>query len=90
MKKLNLIICAFLILGGGITKAQYNNVILNFDSGNGEHPNGSLTFYANKLYGMTSQGGAHDVGCIFRIDTDGTGYQDLYDFNDTTRRISLR
>ncbi len=32
------------------------------------------------LYGMASEGGTADMGVIFRIATDGTGYTELYTF----------
>jgi uncharacterized repeat protein (TIGR03803 family) len=34
------------------------------------------------LYGTTSIGGAHKVGTVFRIKTDGTGFRSLYSFSD--------
>ena len=49
-----------------------------------EHnPYGSLTLSGSVLYGMTSSGGANDDGVIFSINTDGSGYKDLLDFNGT-------
>jgi uncharacterized repeat protein (TIGR03803 family) len=33
-----------------------------------------LTLVGNTLYGMTRQGGAHGLGTIFKIDTNGSGY----------------
>jgi len=41
--------------------------LMDFDSVNGSDPNGSLIFdNAGFLYGMTSAGGTHDTGTIFR------------------------
>jgi len=51
---------------------------------NGEYPYGDITVIKNKLYGFTYEGGAHGDGEIFRIDTNGSGYKDLYDFNNAT------
>jgi uncharacterized repeat protein (TIGR03803 family) len=42
---------------------------------------GSLTLSGSTLYGTTSGGGANAYGTVFSIDTNGTGYMDLYDFN---------
>ena len=54
------------------------------DNNNISHPNYSqLVSYGSALYGMTGQGGSYDVGVIFKINTDGTGYQKLLDFNNT-------
>jgi uncharacterized repeat protein (TIGR03803 family) len=53
----------------------------------GAFPFGSLTLVGSKLYGMTSAGGSGGIsggssgyGVIFSINTDGTGYQVLYNF----------
>ena len=35
------------------------------------------------MYGMTSAGGVHNKGCAFSIDTNGSHYTDLLDFNGT-------
>ncbi len=50
---------------------------------NGGYPYGDVTVIANKLYGFNEDGGAFGYGNIFRIDTNGAGYKDLHDFNDT-------
>lgn len=46
----------------------------------GKNPYGSLKLYNGKLYGMTYAGGASDMGVIFRINADGTGFQVLHSF----------
>jgi uncharacterized repeat protein (TIGR03803 family) len=51
----------------------------------GALPRGSLTLSGTTLYGMTGGGGPYDqpyggYGTIFKINTDGTGYQVLYNF----------
>jgi uncharacterized repeat protein (TIGR03803 family) len=40
-----------------------------------------LTLIGGKLYGTTRFGGAYGDGTAFRINTDGTGYTKLADFN---------
>jgi len=50
---------------------------------NGSGPQGSLILNGNKLYGMTERGGANHYGLVFSINTDGSGYKDLWDFADT-------
>jgi uncharacterized repeat protein (TIGR03803 family) len=51
-----------------------------FDLNNGGHtPNGSLLLDGGFLYGMTSSGGTHGDGTIFKIKTDGSGFSALYD-----------
>ena len=59
------------------------NAILTFNKANGAGPEGTPILSGNRLYGMTINGGAHDSGCIFSVDTNGNGYKDLFDFNGT-------
>ncbi len=48
----------------------------------GDYPFGSLIISGNTLFGLTSQGGGYvTYGCIFSIDTNGTGYNRIYPFN---------
>jgi uncharacterized repeat protein (TIGR03803 family) len=46
----------------------------------GTRPCGSLLFDGTYLYGMTNSGGNHNMGTIFKILPDGTGYIKLFDF----------
>jgi len=52
----------------------------------GAEPYGSLLLSGTTLYGMTSKGGnndpAHAHGVIFKINTDGGNYTNIYSFND--------
>jgi len=50
---------------------------------NGSYPRGSLIYDGTSLYGMTSTGGTNDIGTLFKIMPDGTGYAKLLDFNAT-------
>ncbi len=50
-------------------------------SGDGAKPAGSLSLSGSTLYGTTMAGGAYNGGTIFRINTDGSGYQLLHSFN---------
>ncbi len=60
--------------------------MLDFDGTNkGSYPNGSLTILDTTLYGMTSKGGANNVGVIFQIYTNGNGYKKLLDFDGTNK-----
>ena len=49
-------------------------------SGDGKEPMGSLTLSGSSLYGMTRYGGATADGVIFKIDTDGSDYDNLHEF----------
>jgi uncharacterized repeat protein (TIGR03803 family) len=56
--------------------------LLDFNgAANGQYPFGPLALSGTILYGMTSKGGANGIGCAFKINTDGTGYSKLLDFN---------
>jgi uncharacterized repeat protein (TIGR03803 family) len=46
----------------------------------GRHPYGSLTLSGSTFYGMTFSGGDYNSGVIFKMDTDGCSYTNLYDF----------
>jgi uncharacterized repeat protein (TIGR03803 family) len=48
--------------------------------GDGSDANGPLMLSGSTLYGVTYTGGASNGGTIFRINTDGTGYQLLHSF----------
>ncbi len=63
--------------------AQYTK-LLEFTGANGFEPDGSLFFDGTFLYGMTSRGGANNMGTIFKVKTDGTGYLRLLDFAGAT------
>jgi len=56
---------------------------------NGEHPVNTLILSGHKLYGMTSGNSNFpaNYGNVFSINTDGTGYKDLWDFYDTAYTI---
>ena len=59
--------------------------IHNFIGGttDGRAPLGSLLLVGSTLYGMTQRGGANDIGTIFSINTDGTGFTLLHSFAGT-------
>jgi uncharacterized repeat protein (TIGR03803 family) len=57
----------------------------SFDTvSNGANPVGSLLCIGTVLYGTTTNGGINGGGIMFKINTDGTGFQKLYDFNYAT------
>jgi len=64
--------------------AQYT-ILLNFaGTTNGESPRGDLISDGTFFYGMTYEGGTNDIGTIFKIMHDGTGYAKLLDFASAT------
>lgn len=55
----------------------------DFDGPNGGSiPFGSLFSDGTYVYGMTARGGLNDGGVLFKIKTDGTGFEKLIDFSD--------
>src|SRR3989304_3511297 len=77
------LLSAFLILNATFLIpncfAQYTK-LLDFDSTNGSYPGEDLFYDGTFLYGMTVQGGSNDMGIVFKIKPDGTGYVKLLDF----------
>ncbi|HZV36141.1 MAG TPA: choice-of-anchor tandem repeat GloVer-containing protein [Verrucomicrobiae bacterium] len=49
--------------------------------GGGLIPTCTLAISSNTLYGTTSEGGSGGVGTVFAINTDGSGYNVLYNFS---------
>jgi uncharacterized repeat protein (TIGR03803 family) len=81
-----------LATGGGISNAGvvfslnmdgtgYTN-LHHFVGGplDGETPRGGLTLEGTRLYGTALYGGTSDVGIIFALNTDGTGFTNLHSF----------
>jgi uncharacterized repeat protein (TIGR03803 family) len=48
----------------------------------GAHPGGSLVVSGMILYGMTMEGGYADVGAVFKMGVDGSGFSLLHEFAD--------
>jgi uncharacterized repeat protein (TIGR03803 family) len=49
----------------------------------GHLPNPGLLLVSNTLYGTTFYGGMHFAGTVFKIDTDGSNFAKIYDFDFT-------
>jgi uncharacterized repeat protein (TIGR03803 family) len=54
----------------------------------GGFPTAGLILSANTLYGTTSQGGSSGNGTVFKLNTDGTGFESLYNFSATSPQTS--
>ncbi len=46
----------------------------------GARPVAGLILSSNVLYGITSVGGTHALGSIFKVNTDGSGFTNFYNF----------
>jgi len=82
MKNLLFILVMRLCMGSNQVTAQYTK-LLDFSGTNGYYPEGSFTIENEVLYGMTAYGGANQLGCVFKMNIDGTGYTTLLDFSGT-------
>jgi uncharacterized repeat protein (TIGR03803 family) len=83
MKKLLLFFVFFVSIGIN-SFAQYTK-LLDFDgTAKGKYPYGSLYYDGTFMYGMTSIGGTSDLGTVFKIKPDGSGFTKLLDFAGTT------
>jgi uncharacterized repeat protein (TIGR03803 family) len=62
--------------------AQDYRALHNFAGGtnDGANPYGLLIQSGSTLYGMTYVGGSNNLGTVFRVNTDGTGFQVLHSF----------
>jgi uncharacterized repeat protein (TIGR03803 family) len=57
------------------------NVLWNFSGGNdGGNPYAGLLLSGSTLYGTTYSGGSNSLGTVFAINTDGSGFTNLYSF----------
>ncbi|MEA3488906.1 MAG: choice-of-anchor tandem repeat GloVer-containing protein [Candidatus Omnitrophota bacterium] len=78
-----LIIALILMFAGCLTaRADEFQVIHEFAGGadDGEKPYGSLIMGSGTLYGMTSKGGDSNLGTIFKINPNGSGFNLLHEF----------
>jgi uncharacterized repeat protein (TIGR03803 family) len=63
------------------TSSGYNDPsVHDFDGQDGASPQGDLAISGNILYGTTAQGGAYGGGTVFAVNTNGTGFEDLFNF----------
>lgn len=61
----------------------------SFPLGVGFSPVGGLVLSSNVLYGTTESGGNYYRGTIYAINTDGTGYTNLFGFNGTNGSLPV-
>jgi uncharacterized repeat protein (TIGR03803 family) len=71
------------MLFGIKTQAQYTKLMDFAGASNGRNPQSSLFSDGTFLYGMSTKGGTNNMGTIFKIKPDGTGYLKLLDFAGT-------
>ena len=67
------------------TNGKHFKILQNFgkpSTNDGVNPYGSLLLNGTTLYGTTQTGGNKGNGTVFRIDTDGSNYGRIYDFQN--------
>ncbi|NOS70598.1 MAG: hypothetical protein HOP33_11790 [Verrucomicrobia bacterium] len=57
---------------------------LDATAGDGYKPEFGMVLSGSTLYGTTLQGGDFDRGAVFKISTNGTGYQNIHSFDYAT------
>jgi uncharacterized repeat protein (TIGR03803 family) len=67
------------VFGGG--NAGYDPASGGTTNSDGIHPQAALTVSGNRLYGVMSGGGNGGSGTIFAVNTDGSGFTNLYNFS---------
>ena len=63
---------------------QATNALGLYTNSDGFYPNGALVLSGNTLYGTAYEGGANGNGSVFKVNTDGTGFTNLYSFTATS------
>lgn len=78
-------ICAVLAAEVSVSGSQIT-LLYSFSgvAGDGANPPGSPALAGAVLYGTTPYGGSANFGTLFRMNTDGTGYTNLYHFRGTS------
>ena len=63
------------------TSNTFTTLVTFSGSDNGADPDGNLTIRAKKIFGTANAGGAANLGTVFQVGTDGSGFQTLYTFS---------
>ena len=67
--------------GTGFTTLHSFTALTSATNSDGALPTGALLLCGNVLYGAAATGGPHGSGTIFRINTDSTGFTNIYSFS---------
>jgi uncharacterized repeat protein (TIGR03803 family) len=71
-------VAVYTFIGSGV---GYDPVSGSMTNSDGIHPQAGLALSGNRLYGLMSGGGSGGSGTIFAVNTDGTGFTNLYQFS---------
>src|ERR1035437_9405074 len=72
-----------LIPAGRVTAQTFTN-LHNFTGFDGAEPHAGLILSGNTLYGTAQLGGSAGRGTVFAVNTNGTGFTNLYNFTATS------
>jgi len=68
--------------GTGYTNIYSFSAFGNYNTNSdGANPAAGLVLSGNTLYGTANNGGTNGAGTVFKVNTDGTGFKDLYSFS---------
>src|ERR1017187_628923 len=86
IKQLFLLPALITVLGfipAGRVTAQTFTILhtFNYGSDDGGFPQARLILLGNTLYGTTRNGGGTGLGTVFAVNTNGTGFTNLYNFS---------
>ncbi len=70
--------------GSGFAVLHSFTALANSTNSDGADPEGGLMLLGNTLYGTASGGGRFGKGTVFAINTDGTGFTNLYSFTGSS------
>ncbi len=66
--------------GSGFTNLYNFSALVSGTNSDGIQPDGDLILSGGTLYGTADGGGSSGYGTVFRLNTDGTGFTNLYSF----------
>jgi len=79
-----LILCIGLIWPGRATAQTFTTLHRFAFGSDGAGPQAALILSGNSLFGTAEGGGSSGFGTVFKVNTDGTGFTNLYSFSATS------
>src|SRR5258706_166095 len=76
-----------LMLAGRVAAHSFTN-LHSFNGSDGADPGGELILSGKTLYGIALSGGSSGNGTVFAVNTNGTGFTNLYSFTASSPNSS--